>query len=274
MESRIRTPRGIHLFIGNYALMTQVLDMAGNDVPALSCAKPKNRSLRARTCAECGKVEQVRTDNPAKCCRSCTSRIALDRGRQRRSDGRHWETCQRCGLDFPAPPSNRQLFCTWTCRRAAQSVKRTCVTCGGQFRVARSVLSGRTNSCGRFCSRLCYERYLCRTPRVRGRGSCWKRIRRDVLRQTPFCSCCGKTQHLQVHHIIPFRLSRDNTPTNLIPLCRACHKRVEAVFNDIEAIDPPLAVTKLVLFCGLHACRTVTLHLLKNSAHAIDLATA
>ncbi|MCH2394190.1 hypothetical protein [Oceanibaculum sp.] len=56
--------------------------------------------------------------------------------------------------------------------------------------------------------------------------------------------------------------------TNLIPLCRACHKRVETVFHDVEAVDPPLPVTKLVLFCSIHARRTVTLHMLKSSAHA------
>ena len=85
---------------------------------------------------------------------------------------------------------------------------------------------------------------------------------------------CGTAQHLQVHHIIPFRLTRDNSQTNLIPLCRACHKRVEAAFQDLEIIDPPLPVTKLVLFCSIHARRTVTLHLLKSSAHAGHRATA
>jgi hypothetical protein len=85
---------------------------------------------------------------------------------------------------------------------------------------------------------------------------------------------CGSGQHLQVHHIIPFRLTRDNSQTNLIPLCRACHKRVEAVFHDVEAVDPPLPVTKLVLFCSIHARRTVTLNLLKRSAHAGHRAAA
>ena len=66
-----------------------------------------------------------------------------------------------------------------------------------------------------------------------------------------------------MHHIIPFRLTRDNSQTNLIPLCRACHKRVEAVFHDVEAAAPPIPVTKLVLFCSIHAMRTATLHKLK-----------
>ena len=77
-----------------------------------------------------------------------------------------------------------------------------------------------------------------------------------------------------MHHIIPFRLTRDNTPTNLIPLCRACHKPVESVFHAVEAVDPPLSVTKLVLFCSIHARRTVTLHMLKSSTHAGQRAAA
>lgn len=232
------------------------------------CARSRNRATRLRICTACGKDEEVRADNPATRCRACAARPALERGHRIRSADRNRETCQHCGRDFPAPPSSRQQFCGRACRRAAQSVERTCATCGGAFRIPRSILSGRTNASGRFCSRSCYERHLCRTPRLRGRGSRWNTIRKGALRQTPFCACCGKTRHLQVHHIIPFRLTRDNSRTNLIPLCRACHKRVETVFHDVEAVDPPLPVTKLVLFCSIHARRTVTLHMLKSSAYA------
>ena len=238
------------------------------------CARSRDRATRLRTCTECGKDEEVRADNPATRCRACAARPALERGHRTRSADRNRETCQHCGREFPAPPSSRQQFCGRACRHAAQSVERTCATCGGAFRIPQSILSGRTNSSGRFCSRPCYERHLCRTPRLRGRGSRWNTIRKGALRQTPFCACCGKTRHLQVHHIIPFRLTRDNSPTNLIPLCRACHKRVETVFHDVEAIDPPLPVTKLVLFCSIHARRTVTLHMLKSSAHAGQRAAA
>lgn len=238
------------------------------------CARNRNRATRLRTCAECGKADEVRADNPATRCRACAARPALEKGHRMRSADRNLETCRRCGQNFPAPPSSRQQFCSLACRHAALSVERTCATCGGAFRIPRSILSGRTNASGRFCSRSCYERHLCRTPRVRGRGSRWNSIRRGALRQTPFCACCGKIRHLQVHHVIPFRLTRDNSPTNLIPLCRACHKGVESVFHDVEAVDPPLPVSKLVLFCSIHARRTVTLHLLKSSAHAGQRAAA
>lgn len=224
----------------------------------------KDRATRFRTCPDCGKVDEVRADNAAPRCRRCASRPMLEMGRERKSAGRNRETCQHCRADFPAPASSRQKFCSRACRVAAQSVERTCATCGTAFRIARSILSGRSNSSGRFCSRTCYERHLCRTPRIRGRGSRWAAVRREALRLTPFCACCGRSRHLQVHHIIPFRLTRDNSRTNLIPLCRACHKRVEAVFHDVEVAAPPIPITKLVLFCGIHATRTVTLHKLKG----------
>jgi hypothetical protein len=223
----------------------------------------RNRGTRLRSCPDCGKVDEVRADNPSPRCKRCATRFTLELERDRKSARRNWETCQHCRVEFAAPPSSRQKFCSQTCRAAAKSTERTCATCGTAFRIARSLLSGKCNSSGRFCSRPCYERHLCRTPRIRGRGSGWASVRRESLRLTPFCACCGGRRHLQVHHIIPFRLTRDNSQTNLIPLCRACHKRVEAVFHDVEAAGPPIPITKLVLFCSIHATRTVTLHKLK-----------
>lgn len=245
-------------------LASIAIDVPGTEGAVAEPGQKKNRATRLRTCPDCGKVDEVRVDNPSPRCRGCASRPVLEVGRERKSAGRHRETCQHCRIDFPAPPSSRQKLCSRACRRAAQSIERTCATCGTAFRIARSILSDRTNSSGRFCSRSCYERHLCRTPRIRGRGSRWKTIRRAALRQTPFCACCGRPRHLQVHHIIPFRLTRDNSSTNLIPLCPACHKRVEAVFHDVEAAGPPIPITKLVLFCSIHATRTMTLHMLKG----------
>lgn len=223
----------------------------------------RNRGMRLRSCPDCGKVDEVRADNPSLRCKRCATRSTMELGRDQKSAGRNRETCQHCRIEFATPPSSRQKFCSRGCRAAAKSTERTCATCSKAFRIARSILSGKCNSSGRFCSRPCYERHLCRTHRIRGRGSCWTTVRRESLRLTPFCARCGGRRHLQVHHIIPFRLTRDNSQTNLIPLCRACHKRVEAVFHDLEAAAPPTPITKLVLFCSIHAMRTVTLHKLK-----------
>ena len=221
-------------------------------------------TTRARRCEDCGRVEHVRADNPAVRCRPCASRPALEKGRDTRSAARNWEVCRHCRRRFAAPPSSKQKYCSRSCLLSAKSIERRCTTCGGTFRVARSVLSGRTNSSARFCSRPCYEHHLCRTGRVNGRGSRWRTIRRKALRRTPFCAYCGRLKTLQVHHIIPFRLTRDNAQTNLIPLCRACHKGVETVFHDLEAADLPIPLTKLVLFCCIHARRSETVHKLRK----------
>jgi hypothetical protein len=39
---------------------------------------------------------------------------------------------------------------------------------------------------------------------------------------------------LQVHHAIPWRLTRDNSQGNLVPLCRRHHKIIETIFLEAE----------------------------------------
>lgn len=78
-----------------------------------------------------------------------------------------------------------------------------------------------------------------------GRGSQWEKIRKEAKRRTPFCACCGTFKRLQVHHIIPFRLTFDNRQVNLIPLCIRCHKRVEMQWVEYEATQPNLSIALL-----------------------------
>ena len=200
---------------------------------------------RLRTCCDCGRQELVRSDNHAERCRSCASRIAgrlgisVIRARQLRT------RCECCGVVFPTTASSLTRgpvrYCSRECRWQGRRVERRCKLCGTSFTVVRSILSGRTNSSGNFCSRSCYHRYLCRTERVTGRGSRWNAIRREVLRSAPFCALCGSLHRLDVHHIIPFRITRDNSQPNLIPLCKRHHKLIETIYHDIEGamLDVP-----------------------------------
>lgn len=48
-----------------------------------------------------------------------------------------------------------------------------------------------------------------------------------------FCAMCGTTKRIQIHHIIPFRYTQDNSLSNLIPLCVAHHRVVEIMTWDI-----------------------------------------
>ncbi len=220
--------------------------------------------MRRRICSGCGKQDIVRSDNPATKCKKCASSRSLEKGRKTKSENRNFEICHYCGTDFPSPPSNRQKFCSMQCRRAGLHVDRICKTCGVAFRVRKTAISEKTNASGNFCSRGCYEIHMCKTERVNGRGSRWSAIRKEALRRTPFCATCGKTRRLQVHHIIPYRLTMDNTQSNLVPLCISCHKSAESIFHDLEAENVPLDGAKAMLFFAFMERRMVTAFRISN----------
>ena len=60
-------------------------------------------------------------------------------------------------------------------------------------------------------------------------GPNWKKIRKEVLKRDNYqCQMCGKFEgRLEIHHKIPFMISKDNSPDNLITLCATCHRFVE-----------------------------------------------
>ncbi len=60
-------------------------------------------------------------------------------------------------------------------------------------------------------------------------GSDWVRMRKVALIRDNFsCQFCGNSEcRLEVHHKIPFMLSRDNSLENLVTLCSKCHKNEE-----------------------------------------------
>lgn len=201
------------------------------------------RSFRERTCAECSRIDRVRSDNAGIRCGPCASRISLEKARRIRTDGvtenrrRRTKPCECCGAPFVAIGRNR--FCSMTCRRAGQSTGRTCEQCGAGFRVPRSKLSGRSNSSARFCSWACYALSLEIPGSAASRGSGWLAARREALRRNPFCALCGTTRDLHVHHIQPYRLRRDNSQQNLMPLCETDHPVVEKIMRRLEEFGLP-----------------------------------
>ena len=68
---------------------------------------------------------------------------------------------------------------------------------------------------------------------VEYRGKDWNRQKRKAReRDNHTCQRCGKTKeqvgkNLDVHHIIPYILSEDNSLENLVTLCPSCHKITE-----------------------------------------------
>lgn len=61
------------------------------------------------------------------------------------------------------------------------------------------------------------------------RSSKWPKMRREHLEKFPKCAACGKSEKLEVHHIVPVHVdaSKELDGTNLITLCEGkslnCH---------------------------------------------------
>lgn len=63
-------------------------------------------------------------------------------------------------------------------------------------------------------------------------GPRWKAIKEQVRARDRVCRTCGKTPErngraLDVHHLVPFRFTGDNSLENLSALCRSCHMRAD-----------------------------------------------
>jgi len=54
----------------------------------------------------------------------------------------------------------------------------------------------------------------------------WRKLRKQILRDTPYCVKCGTTINLEIHHKIPPRGDDDLffDADNLIPVCKRCHR--------------------------------------------------
>lgn len=198
----------------------------------------RNAWSRVRICEDCGRTEEVRKDNVSVRCKPCAARVSNAKAMEVIRARIKYIQCLNCGSNIPDRPSLKtksgEKFCSVACRTAFIGIDRTCKHCGSGFSVWRSRISGKTNSRANFCSRPCYETWLCRTERVTGRGSQWHRIRNEAIRLNPFCAICGTRRNLQVHHIVPFRLTFDNSQSNLVPLCRKHHRHIETVFCELE----------------------------------------
>ncbi len=62
----------------------------------------------------------------------------------------------------------------------------------------------------------------------------WRELRKQIYeRDNWLCQICGKhcKGDIQCHHVIPYRVSQDDKPSNLITLCLSCHYREDLKFS-------------------------------------------
>ena len=231
--------------------------------------KLKGRS-KERHCDTCGKLELVRTDNKSTTCRFCSRRAAAKSSAMKKQCAVPWFDCAHCGLKFQR--SARKIeraensFCSLACKVKHSRIERQCKGCSKKFFTQRGRVSSKTNSTAKFCSRPCYNTWLCQTDRINGRGSQWKSIRELAISRYPFCAICGsgRKRRLEVHHILPYRLSLDNSQPNLIPLCSKHHKSVETILHSVEATGIDHDTVKLFFWSVLKERQAATFMKIKE----------
>jgi transcription elongation factor Elf1 len=60
----------------------------------------------------------------------------------------------------------------------------------------------------------------------------WRKVAQEVrLRDNFTCQGCGTSPAVDVHHIVPWRVSKDDSMTNLVLLCRSCHMKIERLLS-------------------------------------------
>jgi 5-methylcytosine-specific restriction endonuclease McrA len=183
--------------------------------------------------------------------------------------------CDHCGEIMRRYPANIQAYnyCSRQCSgsgihsRVYQSVDDyageivECKVCGLDFYLQPNQIGEKS---GKYCSRSCF--HVAHRDNMKGeknpswRGGCsggygpnWKQERLACLdRDNYTCQRCGlhedeQDRSLDVHHIVPLRefdgdFERANKLSNLVALCRTCHKFVE--WHGEDAIDTDKAERK------------------------------
>lgn len=149
--------------------------------------------------------------------------------------------CIDCGNTLKSKKAIRCLRCNRIFQN--KSVKIICETCGKEF--VKPLCRTKDNRCkksGRFCSQKCYGIWMSKNmegdknPAWLGgiskdfskwgsRGQ-YRRLRYLVFKRDNYtCQICEKQKDLNIHHVIPYKISKNNDLENLITICRSCHSK-------------------------------------------------
>lgn len=77
-----------------------------------------------------------------------------------------------------------------------------------------------------FCSHKCYltlkSKNVKYPDKQRFQGSRWCKIRKQIIERDKVCIWCGSLGK-EVHHIIPYSITGNDSLENLVLLCKSCH---------------------------------------------------
>lgn len=202
-------------------------------------------------CKNCKKAfwrypSDVKHGNSGFCSMKCKREFSMNNLQVKRQ-------CKSCGKEFTVYKSVIEKtnasgnFCGRSCyneylktlvgdrNRSFKRIKKSCPSCGKTIFVTPSRDKAYKNT---FCSIECRGKYMAeyiggeknkswKGGASRTRGD-FERVKRRFFSGRQFCAICGTSENIHIHHIIPYRLTQDNSRSNLIPLCNRHHKIVES----------------------------------------------
>jgi 5-methylcytosine-specific restriction endonuclease McrA len=212
-----------------------------------------------KRCTLCGEIKNLDAferraemrDGHRNQCRRCRSDPRRDyaRAHSRRyygnPEGRpgfESRPCTHCGNAFLFHVSagnkrtNRGLFCSRACFHKYRRVTLTCLACRQPF-ITWRCMKGERKYCSQICAGTALRPHAKRKKEARLDTPEWQLIRAQILeRDSHACQWCASGVDLIVHHIVDWKESRDDSPSNLITLCRGCHSRVHRLNKEREAL--------------------------------------
>ncbi len=134
--------------------------------------------------------------------------------------------CLRCHQPFQVWPclATKRKYCSLPCAWGVwPKAQITCARCGKLSPPLVSSLVGQRKFCSVQCSDAAHVKRHADVA-VRYTGTAWRMTRRHVLaRDEHRCTQCHSSFDLQVHHIVPWVETQDDSMDNLVTLCRTCH---------------------------------------------------
>jgi len=146
-------------------------------------------------------------------------------------------TCKNCSKvwsDFQSNDKNKQ-YCSIKCKSEYSRTDRVCRKCCNTFSICKSTLE-KSNSTGNYCSRKCYVESM--TTGLTKNKNGFRTISEKIRKKNPFCAICGTFKRIHIHHIEPYRYTKNNDESNLIPLCISHHKIVEIQTEKLLILSP------------------------------------
>ena len=221
---------------------------------------PKGKRI-TKSCENCHKIMSLQPSRESR--RFCSRKCKWDYQSKIGTVDLVCEICQKeyTTVKFFASAKNgrKSRYCSKECQAKALSIKRkgkgnplwvdkvkkVCPVCNKSFFVSPSNVDiCCSKTCGDKRRSMVYRRknhWLWTGGKKRDYGPDWKRIAREIRKRDNWtCQCCGIYSKgtngavgvLHVHHIKPIFLfdgdyEKANNPSNLISLCKHCHRSVE-----------------------------------------------